>query len=112
MVLGRGRRGMSGLDVLLGVLLLGAVTFAFKLVGPLAAGKLTLSPAATRIAELLPTALIAGLVVTQTFDGAAIDAKVFGVLAATLAVALRAPFAVVVLIGAASAALLRAVGLP
>jgi uncharacterized membrane protein len=40
------------------------------------------------------------------------DAKVLGVLAATLAVALRAPFAVVVVVGAASAALLRAVGLP
>ena len=111
MAFGHGRRGMSGSDVLLGILLLGAVTFAFKVVGPLAAGKRTLSPAATRIAELLPTALIAGLVVTQTFDGAAMDAKVLGVLAATLAVALRAPFAVVVVVGAASAALLRAVGL-
>lgn len=103
---------MSGPDVLLGVLLLGAVTLAFKLVGPLAAGERHLSPVLARVAELLPTALIAGLVVTQTFDGGAADAKVLGVLAAAFAVALRAPFAVVVLVGAASAALLRAVGLP
>lgn len=102
---------MSGPDVLLGMLLLGAATLAFKLVGPLAAGERTLSPVLMRIAELLPTALIAGLVVTQTFDGGPADAKVLGVLAAAIAVALRAPFAVVVLVGAASAALLRAIGL-
>jgi uncharacterized membrane protein len=102
---------VTGPDVLLGMLLLGALTLAFKLVGPLAAGARPLSPALARVAELLPTALIAGLVVTQTFDGGAADAKVLGVLAAALAVALRAPFAVVVLVGAMTAALLRALGL-
>jgi uncharacterized membrane protein len=103
---------MEGPDVLLGLLLLGAVTLVFKLIGPLATGERSLSPVMTRIAELLPTALIAGLVVTQTFDGGATDAKVLGVLAAAAAVALRAPFAVVVLVGAASAAVLRALGMP
>ncbi len=103
---------MSGPDVLLGVLILGAATLAFKLVGPLAAGRLVLPAPMARAAELLPTALIAGLVVTQTFDGGLVDAKVLGVLAAALAVTLRAPFAVVVLVGAASAAALRALGLP
>ncbi len=102
---------MSGTGVLLGMLLLGAVTLAFKVVGPLAAGRVVLPPHLARAAELLPTALISGLVVTQTFDGAGIDAKVLGVLAAAVAVALRAPFAVVVLVGAASAAALRAAGL-
>ena len=102
---------MSGPGVLLGMLLLGAVTLAFKVVGPLAAGRVVLPPRLARAAELLPTALIAGLVVTQTFDGVGIDAKVLGVLAAAVAVALRAPFAVVVLVGAASAAALRAAGL-
>lgn len=103
---------LSGGDVLLGILLLGAATLAFKIVGPLAAGRFDLSPALARAAELLPTALIAGLVVTQTFDGGPGDAKVFGVLAAALAVALRAPFALVVLTGAVTAAGLRALGLP
>ena len=102
---------MSGPGVLLGMLLLGAATLAFKVVGPLAAGRVVLPPRLARAAELLPTALIAGLVVTQTFDGVGIDAKVLGVLAAAVAVALRAPFAVVVLVGAASAAALRAAGL-
>jgi uncharacterized membrane protein len=103
---------MTGPGVLLGMLLLGATTLVFKLVGPLAAGRFTLPPVLARAAELLPTALIAGLVVTQTFDGGpAVDAKVLGVLAAAIAVALRAPFAVVVLVGAATAAALRAAGL-
>jgi branched-subunit amino acid transport protein len=103
---------MSGGAVLLGLLLLGVATFAFKVVGPLAAGRVVLPPALRRAAELLPTALIAGLVVTQTFDGGWLDAKVLGVVAAALAVALRAPFAVVVLVGAGAAAGLRALGLP
>lgn len=103
---------MSGPEVLLGVLLLGSVTLAFKLVGPLAAGRIRLSPGAAHAFELLPTALIAGLVATQTFDGGALDAKVLGVLTAAVAVALRAPFGVVVLVGSMSAALLRLLGLP
>lgn len=103
---------MSGPDVVLGVLLLGGATLAFKLVGPLAAGRIRLTVRAARAFELLPTALIAGLVATQTFDGGVLDAKVLGVLAAAVAVALRAPFGVVVLVGSASAALLRWLGLP
>lgn len=101
---------LAGPEVLLGVALLAGATLAFKLVGPLAAGRITLPPLVARGAELLPTALIAGLVATQTFDAGALDAKVVGVLAAAVAVALRAPFALVVLIGAATAAALRAVG--
>jgi uncharacterized membrane protein len=97
--------------VLLAMLLLGGATLAFKFIGPLTASDRTLSPAVARITELLPTALIAGLVVTQTFDGGLLEAKVLGVLAAAGAVALRAPFAVVVLVGAATAAGLRALGL-
>jgi branched-subunit amino acid transport protein len=102
---------VSGVGVLLGMLLLGAATLAFKVVGPLAAGRISLPPGLARAAELLPIALIAGLVVTQTFDGATLDAKVLGVGAAAVAVTLRAPFALVVLIGAATAAALRAFGL-
>jgi uncharacterized membrane protein len=97
--------------VLIAMLVLGGATLAFKFVGPLTTSDRTLSPSLTRVTELLPTALIAGLVVTQTFDGALVEAKVVGVLAATLAVTLRAPFAVVVLVGAATAAGLRAVGM-
>jgi len=101
----------GGSTMLLAMLLLGAFTLAFKVVGPLTATGRTLSPGLTRLSTLLPTALIAGLVITQTFDGGPTDAKVIGVLAAATAVALRAPFALVVLIGAATAAGLRAVGM-
>jgi len=102
---------MNGPTVLVALLVLGIVTTAFKVVGPLTSSGRSLSPALTRITELLPTALIAGLVVTQTFQDGFMGAKVVGVLAAALAVALRAPFAVVVLVGALTAALLRALGL-
>lgn len=101
---------MAGPQVLLGILVLGAVTLAFKLLGPLAAGRIRLPAPMARAAELLPTALIAGLVVTQTFEGGTIDARVLGVLAAVVAVTLRAPFAVVVVVGAGTAALLRSFG--
>lgn len=102
---------LAGPQVLLGLAVLGGATLAFKLVGPLAAGRITLPPLAARAAELLPTALIAGLVATQTFDAGVADAKVVGVLAAAVAVALRAPFALVVLVGAGTAAALRAFGI-
>jgi uncharacterized membrane protein len=97
--------------VLAAMLVLGGATLAFKFVGPLTTSDRTLSPILARVTELLPTALIAGLVVTQTFDEGLLEAKVVGVLAAALAVSLRAPFAVVVLVGAATAAGLRAVGM-
>jgi uncharacterized membrane protein len=101
---------VSGIQVLLGMLLLGVATLAFKVVGFLAAGRVALPPRLADAAQLLPTALIGGLVVTQTFDGGLLDAKVLGVAVAAIAVALRAPFALVVLLGAVSAAVLRAFG--
>jgi uncharacterized membrane protein len=103
---------VSGPSVLLALLLLGAVTLTFKVVGPLTSSGRVLSPRVALMTDLLPTALIAGLVVTQTFDGDLIEAKVLGVAAAAVAVALRAPFAVVVLVGAGAAAGLRAAGMP
>ncbi len=101
---------LTGPGAWAGIALLALATLAFKLVGPLAAGRVTLPPRLARAAQLLPTALIAGLVATQTFDAGVDDAKVAGVLAAVVAVALRAPFALVVLVGAVTAAGLRAAG--
>jgi len=99
-------------ELLAAMLLLGVATLAFKVVGPLTSSGRTLSPGLARVTDLLPTALIAGLVVTQTFDDGIMEAKVLGVLAAAIAVALRAPFAVVVLAGASTAAVLRVLGMP
>ncbi len=102
---------MNGLGILAGMLLLGVATTAFKIVGPLTAADRVLPAALSRVTDLLPTALIAGLVITQTFDGGPLTAKTLGVLAAAAAVMLRAPFALVVLVGAGTAAVLRAVGM-
>ena len=59
-----------------------------------------------RVALLLPVALLAALIATQTF-GEGIDAKAAGLAAATLAIVARAPFLVVVAVAAATTALLR-----
>ena len=66
-----------------------------------------------RIAGLLPVALLAALVAVQTFatgQQLVIDARAAGLVAAIIALVLRAPFLVVVLVAAATAAALRMLG--
>ena len=67
-----------------------------------------------RVTGLLPVALLTGLVVVQTFvgtpGGLALDARVAALVVAIVALVLRAPFIVVVVLGAATAAGLRALG--
>jgi uncharacterized membrane protein len=68
----------------------------------------------SRLTGLLPVALLAALVAVQTFSvGTAlqIDARIAGLAAAMVALLLRAPFLVVVLVAAITAAVLRATGL-
>ena len=63
------------------------------------------------VADLLPVALLASLVVVQAAsDGPALvaDARLAGLAAGGVALLLRAPFLVVVAVAAAAAALLRA----
>lgn len=99
---------------MLALVLLAAGTYAMKAVGPLFAGGRELSPTAARLTDLLPAALLAALVANQTFSGGEhgllVDARIVGIAAAALAVWLRAPFAVVVVVGAAVTALVRALG--
>lgn len=88
-------------------------TYAMKAVGPVLTGDRELPPVVTRLTELLPAALLAALVATQTVaDGTAlsVDARLVGVGAAGVAVWLRAPFGVVVLVGAAVTAAVRFAG--
>lgn len=95
------------------MLVLAAGTYAIKAVGPFAAAGRQLPPTLARLTDLLPAALLAALVATQTVaDGArlTIDARIVGVGAAAIAIALRAPFGFVVLIGAAVTALVRLLG--
>ena len=67
-----------------------------------------------RVAGLLPVALLAALVAVQTFavgQALVIDARLAGLLAAVVALLLRAPFLAVVVIAALTAAVLRATGI-
>jgi hypothetical protein len=71
-------------------------------------------PGVRRITGLLPVALLAALVAVQTFavgQTLVIDARLAGLAAAVVALLLRAPFLVVVLVAAVTAAVLRASGL-
>jgi branched-subunit amino acid transport protein len=70
-------------------------------------------PRVRRIAALLPVALLAALVAVQTFGSAqalVIDARFPGVAAAAIALVLRAPFLVVVVVAGVVAAGLRYAG--
>lgn len=84
--------------------------YLFKLAGLSIPGDLLERPALSRIAALLPVALLAALVATGTFaDGSelTVDARVVGLAAAVVALLLRAPFLVVVIVAAAATALTR-----
>lgn len=94
------------------ILLACAIAFGLKLAGYLVPLSILETPWVSRVTTLLPVALLASLVVTQallTSSGAAsIDARAAGVGVAIVALALRAPFLVVVLLAAVTAALIRA----
>jgi branched-subunit amino acid transport protein len=69
-------------------------------------------PRVRRVADLLPVALLSALIGVQVLAAGqhlAIDARLVGLGAAVLALLLRAPFLVVVLAAAGSAALVRLV---
>jgi branched-subunit amino acid transport protein len=99
--------------ILVALAVLAAGTYVMKSVGPMAAAGRRLPDRLQALAELVPAALLAALVANQTVvDGAGmtLDARVAGVAVAAVAVALRAPFGLVVLLGAGATALLRAAG--
>jgi uncharacterized membrane protein len=91
---------------------LALATAALKLAGPLLLGGRPLPPRAITIVELLASALLAALVVVETFGqgrSVTLDARALGVAFAALALVRRAPLVVVVLGAAMVAALARAV---
>ena len=98
-------------DVTTVILLLAAGTYFLKALGPLYFGDSRQLP--VRFQELpllLPTPLIAALVVTSTFsrnEALVFDARIIGVIAASLALWKKLPFVVVVVIAAAATALWR-----
>ncbi|EOM75871.1 AzlD domain-containing protein [Rhodococcus rhodnii] len=92
---------------------LAAGTFAFRAAGPLVRSRVHVPPRVVRGLALAATALLVALGVTQTvYDGSSFAgwARVAGVLVAAVLVWRRAPFVLVVVGAAASAAILRALG--
>ena len=95
------------------VLLAAAICAAIKLVGYLVPTEVLENARIAHTAAMVTCALLAALVVAQTFaDGArlVIDARLAAVVVAAVALWLRAPFIVVVLLGALAAAGVRALG--
>ena len=94
------------------VLVVGVVTIGLKAAGPVFAGERQLPVSASRVVNLLAPALLAALVATQSFasdESLVIDERGAGLLAGGVAVLLRAPLLVVILVAAATAAGLRAI---
>ena len=86
-------------------------TAALKLIGPLVLGGRPMPAGAFAVIELLASALLAALVVVETFGhgrSLALDARVLGVAVAAIALTRRAPLTVAVLGAAVVAALARA----
>jgi uncharacterized membrane protein len=94
------------------VLLGSAGCYLLKLAGLSVPRRLLADSRVRRIAEMLPIALLATLVVLQTLSTGmrlGIDARAAGVGAAFIAVLARAPFLVVVAVAVATTALVRLV---
>jgi len=81
--------------------------YALKLAGLSIPHRVLDGARARRVAALLPIALLAALIATQTFAGG-LDARAAGLAAALLALLARAPFLAVVTVAALTTALLRA----
>lgn len=95
------------------VLVASLTCFGLKLAGHLIPEHWLATDRVQRTSTLVTVALLVALVVVQTFaDGQSVvvDARVPALAVAALALALRAPFVVVVLLAAATAAALRALG--
>ncbi len=94
------------------ILVLACGAYAFKAVGLIAGDRIRVLGRAEPLLALLPPALLAALVMVQTFDGGrtlVLDARAIGVAAGAVAAWRRAPFIVVVVLAAAATAITRAV---
>lgn len=89
------------------------VCFALKFAGNVVPGHVLTNPRFAQVAGMVTVGLLAAMVVVQTFDGGGrlvLDARVTALGVAAVALLLRAPFIVVVFLGAAAAAGVRALG--
>ena len=92
------------------IAVVGVVTIMFKASGPVLLGHRELPPRALGVVEVLAPAMLSALVVTQTVGGdreLVVDERLAGVAAGAVAVWLRAPLIVVMIVAALTAALIR-----
>jgi branched-subunit amino acid transport protein len=100
------------------LLIAGGLAFVLKFLGYVVPASWLDGERTTRITSALPIALLAALVGVQTLTSSsssgaiALDSRAAAVGVAIVALLLRAPFIVVVILGAAVAAGLRLLGLP
>ena len=90
----------------------GISCYLLKLAGMSIPPRVLERPLVERIADLIPVALLAALIAVQVFASGGhltIDARAAGLGVAVIALLLRAPFLVVVVSAALTAALLRVV---
>lgn len=97
------------------ILLASLIAFATKLVGYLLPHRWLESPGFQRTSNAMTIGLLAALVASNTFASGqqiGLDSRVLALLVAGVALWFRAPFLLVVLLGALAAALGRLAGLP
>ena len=101
------------MTIWIAVIALGAVSYSLKAVGPVVAGGRLPGGRVSGALDLVAVPLLAALILVQTLgDGRSLvlDARLPALAVAAVLVWRRAPFLVVVLAAAATAAVLRAVG--
>ena len=94
--------------IVFGVLVVAGLVI--KGAGPFAMGGRELPPLLARLVAVLPPAVLAALVLTQTFSderALVLDARAAGLVAAVVAIALRAPVLLVLFVAAGVTALTR-----
>lgn len=100
-------------EVSAAALVLALGCYALKLLGVSVPERVLDDPRVHAVTFYLPIALLAALTAVQTFgsaQGLTVDARVVGVGAAVVALLLRAPFIVVIVVAAMVTALVRQLG--
>jgi branched-subunit amino acid transport protein len=96
------------------IAVLAVATAAIKAAGPVALGGRPLPPHAAAVIAFLAPALLAALVITETIalpdKSLVLDERAAGLLAAAIAIWLRASLPVIVIVAAVAAAAARAIG--
>lgn len=86
------------------------LAFVFKFIGQSIPQSLLANPRISKIADLIPTALLAGLVAVQTFANKSelvVDQRLAGLAVAAIALYLRANFLVMLIAATLTSALLH-----